>query len=68
MKYENLAPEFRPTGTKDPQWMRGVRSLLGQGVVSVDPQIVIDLFEYYDAAKERVAYLEADNLRRGVRP
>lgn len=55
-KYEGLAPEFRPGGTKDPKWMEGVRSLLASGVSSVEPQIVIDLFEYYDAAKARPPY------------
>ncbi|MEG8223509.1 hypothetical protein OSJ57_23330 [Sphingomonas sp. HH69] len=50
-QYEGLAPEFRPGGTKDPKWMDGVRRLLADGVTSVEPQIVADLFAYYDAAK-----------------
>lgn len=52
--YEGLAPEFRPGGTKDPKWMEGVRSLLASGVTSVEPQIVADLFAYYDAAKSKL--------------
>lgn len=52
--YDGLAPEFRPGGTKDPKWMEGVRSLLAAGVASVEPQIVVDLFAYYDAAKAKL--------------
>lgn len=59
--YDGLAPEFRPGGTKDPKWMEGVRSLLASGAASVEPQIVTDLFAYYDAAKghgTRPSFLE----------
>jgi hypothetical protein len=60
-RFDGLAPEFRPGGSKDPKWMQGVRSLLADGAASVEPQIVVDLFAYYDAAKghgTRPSFLE----------
>jgi len=47
--YSRLAPQFRPGGGKDPMWMGPTRGFIANGVKSVDPEIVADLFRYYDA-------------------
>ena len=50
--YSGLLPKFRPGGGHDPRWMKGVRHL---AVVAkaISTEIVLDLFDYYDAARDR---------------
>jgi hypothetical protein len=54
LDFSGLAPQFRPGGGQDPKWMEGVRNLLPHAK-SVSPEIVADLFVYYDALKAKLA-------------